>query len=437
MTPSASKLGLLEYCGWWARPEVEWPRQPDDPKRQRGTGLHALLEAHYRALVAGWPLPEPEAFTEGLADGDARLVVDLYRAFLPHPISRVPWLVERAFAWSPETDTARLLPKMAHRDYSALIDGEIPGTPDAHLFEGTTIHVPDFKTGEGNEARDILSAAQGEFNTLAAARTYGADSGITTEVDFTLDGPVLRSRTFDREQLDALAVKFRGQLAGIPSSRPMPGTHCADLWCPAQTVCPERYRAEMGLAPGEALRPEIETPAQAAYALARIGLLRSACDVIEGAIERYTDRAGGSFPLPDGRVFRRVETHPRTIDLDCPGAPQLLVELGYKQAAEIVVTRQALERVARTVHAITGKAAVEEEIEEVFERLAAIGAVRLGTTVSYKPTGKRRAHGRAPDERPAVPRLANVATTDLRRLADEPTTEIPQPEPSPVDGVEF
>ena len=476
MNLSASKRGLLDFCKWFARPEVHSPRGEQTAQQRGGTGLHALVDAHFVALIGGRPPPIAEAFTEGMPPGQAAETIELFEAFLRDPFSRIPWVTERAFAYDPATDTARMLPvnvKCARcdgsgdqpgefdpadagcdacmgtgviprgpRDYSDRRPGEIMGTPDAHLYEPAvrTVHVGDWKRGEGNEAREILSNGQGEHNALATARAFDATTAVATEVDFTPDGPKIRQRTFDAEQLDAIALRLADQLALIPDSEPTPGPHCTEMWCPAQAMCPATSRYQMALVPGPALEFQIDSPDQLAFGLHRIAVIRSACDVYEAQANRYVDDHGGSIALPDGRKYGRFETHPRSLDMSVPDAPPLLVELGYRDAATITVSKAALERVARA-RGLVGKA-VDDEIDRVFARMGAIGAVGQSTTVTYTIKGKRHsASSRRPETRqPKVRDIGPaVVVADSASLppAIEPRSVRPPTAPSPVDGVEF
>jgi len=409
MNVSASRMGLFDFCSYWGRPDVEAPRGETTRQQGRGTGFHSLLEAHFRALLLRMAgenpsAPEPKDFTGKMSRNDSALVAEVYAAFLKHPLSQVPWIPERAFAYDWTADTARLLPlKEGHRDYSDLREGEIPGTPDAHLFDPTTriVHVPDWKFGEGNEARDLLSMAQGEFNSMQLARAFGATKAIASEVDFTPEGPIIKQRVFDSFDLDAIALTTNQRMAGIPLSVPKPGHHCSELWCPAVATCPETVRFAMGLIPGSYLQFNIQTPMQASTALHRLEVFEAACEVQRAQINRYADRLGGSFPLGDGRRFVRLETHPRKIDLMVDGAPAVLLEEGYRDAAEISTSRAALERVARS-KGLVGNG-VDSAVAHVYERMDAIGAVYEENRVEYKRKGRRhRAGDRTLPEREVI-----------------------------------
>lgn len=442
MTISASKRALLDFCKWFARPEVHSPRGAQTAQQRGGIGLHALVDAHFVSLVTGATPPEPEAFTAGMPAGQAAETIELFEAFRRDPFSRIPWLTERAFAYDPATDTARPLKTEHARDYRDLRPGEIPGTPDAHLYEAETrtVHVGDWKRGEGNEAREILSNGQGEHNALALARAYDATTAVVSEVDFTPDGPVIRQRTFDAEQLDASALRLADQIEQVSRSEPTPGPHCAELWCPAQAICPATSRYQMALVPGPALEFQIDNPEQLAFGLHRIAAIRSACDVYEAQANRYADEHGGTISLPDGRKYGRFETHPRSLDMNVNDAPPLLVQLGYRDAATITVSKAALERVARA-KGLVGNA-VNDEIARVFSAMDLIGAVKQSTTVTYTIRGKRQSESsRHAETRPTQVRALAVVASESSSLyppIEARSATSPQPAPtSPVDAVDF
>src|SRR5512139_2909318 len=116
--PSASKLALAMRCQYPWHPSVRWPKEQKSVAAARGDAVHAVAETHDAATVK-------HDYSAGrTVEDNARLAVDALTA------GAVEVLREQPLAYHAETDTARMLPKGSHRDYSARKQGELVGTVD-------------------------------------------------------------------------------------------------------------------------------------------------------------------------------------------------------------------------------------------------------------------------------------------------------------------
>lgn len=234
-----SRMGLAEACA----PSVVIPSSRDvtpAPYRDRGTALHKYL-ADVDALGPAKALElVPEAYLE-----DAK-AIDLDA--LPHTEAGA-WGVEVAFAFDIERSVARELHRGGSRDYSMVLDGELPGTADLVGLTPDEVVVLDVKTGHGDlgrpeESMQLLSLA------VAAASAYGrkqARVGWIRLVDglprfsvSTLDAAALRAASVRVARVwdAAMIAEIQHQAGGAQVLEFVSGPHCKH--CPALSRCPAK-----------------------------------------------------------------------------------------------------------------------------------------------------------------------------------------------------
>ena len=375
MRASASKFALLEHCGYFARPDVNPPREPPKVNRDAGSALQALVN-HASA---------PDRFEEPSLDHLPKAVREEVRvtfdAYLGSDFAQYQWEPEVGFAYDTATDTARRLTMVHQRDYSSLRPGEVPGTPDAVYFddESNGVLVADFKFGDGNAAREELSRGQRDFNVLAAARAFGATQAIGYIVHLMPGGPRVFLAGYDAAELAAIARRVARAVASIPDAEPRPGPHCHEMWCPARPVCPAGERALLALAPGEPLRFAIERDDQAAALWTRIAVIRAACDAAEDAAKTYAREHDG-FELGDGRRLTPCQEERDSIDLE--GNPAALAVLPAG-AAVPTATKASIERALRA-SGLKGKE-LAAQVEGVVNNLRSVGAVTTKVSEMFRP----------------------------------------------------
>ena len=321
MRVTASKVGLLTYCQAWAQPGMEWDTR-SSAAADRGTRFHKAI---------AWYAEEG---LRGKEEEDIRQEMDHACAWVD-ALNAAPGslLIECAFAWDSETDTAEEIGR--DRDYSEG-DGRLCGTADLVMVvtaggKPTAAMVWDWKTGDGSGAGPQLRALG-----LMVARALGVESVTVAALEVKASGVT----EVAREDLDAFALagvagELAEQLAAIDGAEPTPGSHCGELYCPAKLSCPVGQTAMaqvVDVIPPEALvrRPEwriTDKVASAEQAIWTLDVLR-----LMGAwVEAKKDEVKALVPVDgwrteDGRVLR--ETKATIEGFDKHKAIALLKELG-------------------------------------------------------------------------------------------------------------
>lgn len=302
MRVTASKVGLLAYCAWWARPEAKWDTTTSK-HADRGTRFHAAIARYVDGNFA------IEKVEDDIRDEYAHAVEWVAKQCSVE----VSWGVERAFAWDPSTDTAEAL-DIIDRQYRPT--SRLCGTADVVLIRGDTLEVYDWKTGSGADAGPQLRALG-----LMAARAYGVSNGVSTvrvaALEVSKSGVVeVCAETLDEFELAGVAGDLAEQIAAVDTAEPKPGSHCGELYCPARLTCPlgNAAMAEVvDVVPADSLvrRREyritdpITTPEHAAWALDVCRLVGAKLDAIKDSIKAMVPPEG--LALEDGSVLRETK----------------------------------------------------------------------------------------------------------------------------------
>lgn len=311
MRVSASKTGLLPYCGYFAREGVEWAEGTSEAA-DRGTRFHAAIAEYVRCGTR----------TQGLADDIVGLYAQAERWV--DEILTTHLRAEKAYGWDPVTDTATAI-EATDRDYSGY-PGHLCGTVDLVSLSPQlrTGMVWDWKTGDSSQAGPQLRALG-----LMVARAHGLDSVTVAALEVTDEGvrETLRE-TLDGFALSVIAGELADALAQVPTATPTPGDHCAALYCPARVACPTTQAAVAQLVPVESLTRKlsthIESPDHAAWMLDQVRRVESACKAVKEAIKGAVPADG--WALENGA--RLVEATREVTRFDKSRALGLLRELG-------------------------------------------------------------------------------------------------------------
>ncbi len=322
MRATASKVGLLEHCLAWARPEMKW-EWSSSPAAERGTRFH-------RAIARYAVTREREHVEDDIAQEYAHACdwIDSLEI-----IGKSYLEVEIAFAWDPVTDTAESIG--TDRDYSKAF-GRLGGTADLVLVvkvdgKRVAVMVWDWKTGSGENAGPQLRTLG-----LMAARAYGVEHATVAALEVRASGVA----EVAREELDSFALagvagELAEMIAAIATAEPQPGSHCGEMYCPARLHCPVGQVAMaqvVDVIPAERLvrRPDfritdqIRTAEEAIWSVDVLRLMSAWVDAKKDEIKKLVPVAG--WRTDDGRVLK--ETTSKIEAFDKHKALALIKQLG-------------------------------------------------------------------------------------------------------------
>lgn len=290
MRVSASKVGLLQQCSYFASPEAVWTDSMSEAA-ERGIAFHKAI-AEYIETGA---LSDDESIAGRMRT--ARAFADGFRS------NHLGLEVEVAFAWCPITDTAQRI-EVKDRDYSAYSD-RLCGTADlVHVVPGDRIgYIGDWKTGDASK-----SAAQLRTLALMLARAEDLDTVWVEAIEVSDDGlnMVCREKLTEFDFV-LIAGELANSLSRVGTEGPRPGPHCSDLSCPAKATCPAGAEIINELIPAESLTRhkwelEVKGPDHAVWLLDRVKLVEAAAKAVKDAIRAAVPDAG--WQLEDGRALR-------------------------------------------------------------------------------------------------------------------------------------
>lgn len=301
MRATASKVGLLKYCSWWALAEAVWDESSSD---------EAGLGKRFHSAAATYAMTRVRIEVDEDIRAQYAHVCDWIDSLEVAPGSSL--LIERSFAWDPVTDKAEAIG--FDRDYSNGA-GRLCGTADLVLLvviDGRPVAamVWDYKTGDA-----LGSGPQLRALGLMVARAVGVDKVTVATLDVSPAGITEMAREeLDGFDLSAIAGDLAEQLAAAElPSEPQPGSHCSELFCPAKLHCPVAQVAAAELVeviPADKLvrRPEfrlydpIETPEHAIWAIDVVRLIGAKLEAIKDDIKAKCPKDG--WVASDGRILK-------------------------------------------------------------------------------------------------------------------------------------
>ena len=294
---TASGSGRLLQCSGHVR--MPWLRETS-AAAQEGTDLHAVMEAeryqdHPRSLAA-W-----DAWKAWQAQSGYGAAV--YRN-------------ELAMALNLETRTARTIDGIGHRDYSAALPHEVPGTADAvcelvkrHPTDADHVWcVIDWKFGQ-----EPVEADSAQMRTLAAmvACLHDAPRVLAVVVQAPPDGTAwVRTHEFSRDDLMAHVDAMADAHNEVREGRMLlqRGPECK--YCPAAHACPSQLAAMSAIVAPSGPGPI--TPERAGQIWAEVKQAKKRLDAIEDACKAMAGADG--LPLPGGKRLVLVERTRASMD---------------------------------------------------------------------------------------------------------------------------
>lgn len=250
---------------------------------------------------------------------------------------------EVPLAYRPSTGEGRELPEgpAGHRDYSAALPDEIPGTADVVIVrdepDGTRkVIVPDWKSG----FQDVDHPAdnrQIQAQVLSAARAHQADIGVGVVAYVRPSGFSVVEHVFDQSGLKQVATEIDGIWWTVQEARARigdgssvtpdfnVGPHCS--MCPARLKCPAQSSAAQALVKiGD--RVNFMTDAELARTWEMARAVEGVVEVVKKAVKARVT-ALGSIDLPNGKRLREIKKGRDVIDKEAAfnrlGLPAFLV----------------------------------------------------------------------------------------------------------------
>jgi PD-(D/E)XK nuclease superfamily len=227
---TASKTNLVLACQAWEHlPKM---RETTGEAAEKGNRVHDRIERHMLGLPSGpsRDTPEESAQEEEQLFQCGKREVEQLRAegWKLRPEVTVGWDPVHGKTWGPEVlMTARDYPKM---------EGYIFGTIDVLGERDGDLLILDWKTGMGKTAWEQVYTLAATF--YEAAGELGPSGRIFTSVVYLSDGKTVASE-FTAEDYVVHKGRVRSALDGLSRrSKPIPGPHCCEAYCPALLSCP-------------------------------------------------------------------------------------------------------------------------------------------------------------------------------------------------------
>jgi len=277
---------------------------------KRGSEFHRLIDAH----IKGGATPIP--------DGEMADMVAAAAALVDYLGGREMFRAEIAFAWDPMLDDAIEI-QVVDRDYSAYPHC-MCGTADIVWLdlEAGLGFVSDWKSGDGSKAGDQLRCL-----AMMLARTYGLSRVDVESWEVSASGVnILCRESLDEFAIDGIAAELQQAFKASDyymeqgyEVHPNPGSHCADMYCPAVASCPAVHSAisQTGLVQASELTrkfvPKIESPEHAAWLLDMSRAVTKAAYAVKDAVTAAMPEGG--YVMTDGTRLYQSTRNVQRLDV--------------------------------------------------------------------------------------------------------------------------
>lgn len=381
MRVTASKVGALTLCQWWARSDAQWVYTPSGPAAEFGNSVHAAVAD---AIEDGADVAK---HTDPAVQSTAQTVVDWFQREKPAHSS---WMAEPAYVLDI-TGSARLVGTNIGRKYPRTGETEIAGSADIVGGDNSGATLVDIKTGRRENVDPAAENAQLATLALAVHLAHGAEKVRTVLAFPGLGGVVTDEHTLDGYDLANWQAELGALVARIPTSKPQPSKKACQ-YCPAKASCPEMTGALAVAAPSRRLpvvmsAADIVSPEHARDQYMALRAAKSAIDAAWGALRQYVDERG-PIDLGDGRQYARRSSQRESIDLTTRAAVNVMQrELGDSWALAVTAetTKTAIKSAAKEAAKLTGESGAAVE-RRTLEALREVGAVKSSTSTIYDET---------------------------------------------------
>ena len=346
---SASKLPLLQSCGYSARPDVTVPDDPGGPAAARGRARHEAFETWLRGLPhdgsgCEWDDQLDSVRTRFLAGARQLGISDACETETIRVLDVLTGGVRRSMYARSSEDPARR-------------PSEIRLVADA-FASGVVV---DWKTGRHRES------SRHQIDALALA--FSATLGILAYVDDTGAIVDVHRYTYDEWDHAATLGALRAIYARESTAEPVAGLHCRDAFCPLLGACPATSAALAQAGVPRTVTLDPETPEEARDLLLAREVARGWYTRADDALRRYVDERG-AVPLGDGRTYAAHETQRETITL----TPEAIASVDLPPDALRVSTSKTAIRTS------VGAA----RAREILSQLGELGCVTVTTSRRYE-----------------------------------------------------
>lgn len=290
---SASKTGLLFGCRYPFRSDIGVPADVPSEASERGTRVHAAIDGG----------PDVPAEEQGYVDAAKRWQAANFLA--------ADWRVkprsEVALWWNGGTKRGEA--KLDGRTYSGGPEHAVYGTADLLDETPTRRWIWDYKTSDRSAWK-----AEPQLLTLAVIANADGYGAIELRADGTYQEHHIKP--LDPWDADEHARKLIARLASVEGSKPEPGDHCSDYYCPLRGTCPVYVEvaesAVQLIAPTALVRRKVTDPIVdgegLGEALSFLELLGNWVDAKKREAKAFCDSQGGEVRISPTHVYHAVPT---------------------------------------------------------------------------------------------------------------------------------
>lgn len=393
---SASKVGLLRRCRYWAAPDAVWDEDESTMAARLGSALsqasadrQAARKVDLDAIGDTFDLDDDAR--AGIAKRWAHLVA--YRGV---PLTA---LAEVAFACDPLAGEAREIGREIGRAYAAAGAKacEIGGAVDLIWMSGTRVVIRDIKSGRHGS----LAEHREQLETLSymAAKAWRAEDADIGTFHVTEDGVTEDAVVLSAFALDMIGAELRADAEALDADiangtlAPRPGDHCTSHYCPMRASCPATAEAVTSLIPAESLVARhklvgpIASAEEARYRLALLPVLSKVVEAFKGQLRDYADAHGGIET--DEGTWRRIDSISKSLVADQVALDILDRELGpvgSMQAVEMSISASSIKRAVTAL----GHKPVKPMADRIVDAVKAAGCVKTTSRTTYDVVTSKR-----------------------------------------------